>query len=336
MASSDSAPDDLTRVAALVSRGDYEEALGVLRRLSAASEDLGLRRQLADLLLLTDRRREAAEVLVTLSDDYALLGRTSRAIAALKKAQEADPDRADLSARLAQLVKDGTTGVSAAARPSVPREGAAAASPAPAPRPQERPAEPARTSLYPSLESLVMEAASARLPPPPPEPPPDEDTRRKVLDEAAAEAYERKLGGSPLFAGFHAEELTALIGLLRLRAYEAGEILVTEGEPGGSLFVLAAGSAKAFVRDRQGRNHRVRVLPEGAFFGEVSVLTGCDRTATVVAASVCEVLELSRSSLEVITAQHPRVNTVLQSVAAARKGSAAEAFVRRSDLSTGG
>jgi CRP-like cAMP-binding protein len=53
-------------------------------------------------------------------------------------------------------------------------------------------------------------------------------------------------------------------------------------------------------------------MGEGTFFGEISVLSGKPRTATVTAASDCELLELDRASLDEITKTHPNVRRVLE------------------------
>ncbi len=53
-------------------------------------------------------------------------------------------------------------------------------------------------------------------------------------------------------------------------------------------------------------------MEEGTFFGEISILTGQPRTATVTAKTTCELLELDRKTLDSITENHPHVRDVLQ------------------------
>jgi cAMP-dependent protein kinase regulator len=115
-----------------------------------------------------------------------------------------------------------------------------------------------------------------------------------------------------LFPDFSAEELVAILAGLQPAAFSAGDLVVAEGEPGESLFLLTAGRVKAWIRDPGGRHVLVRELGEGEFFGEISALTGRPRTATVVASSSCEMLELDRPTLDGITRAHPRVREVLQ------------------------
>jgi cAMP-dependent protein kinase regulator len=117
---------------------------------------------------------------------------------------------------------------------------------------------------------------------------------------------------SPLFKDFSVDELVAVIHGLSLITFEAGDIILTEGDPGDSMYMLTAGTVKAVKRNAAGRQVAVNELSEGAFFGEISILTGQPRSATVVATSHCELLELDRPTLDSIVATHPHVRQVLE------------------------
>ena len=103
---------------------------------------------------------------------------------------------------------------------------------------------------------------------------------------------------------------------------------VTEGEPGQSLFVLTTGTVKVFVRDPAGRNVALCPLGEGAFFGEIATLSGRPRSATVTAASRCELLELDKATLDAILKVHPRVRDVLEEHYIARASDPEAAVIR--------
>jgi len=110
---------------------------------------------------------------------------------------------------------------------------------------------------------------------------------------------------------------------------QAGDIIVSEGEAGEGLFVLAAGAVKVMVRDGLGRSGTVCRLEEGAFFGEIAALSGAPRSATVVAAGPCEVLELDRKALDEVAARHPRVRQLLERAYAARTSDRVAEGIRR-------
>jgi hypothetical protein len=119
---------------------------------------------------------------------------------------------------------------------------------------------------------------------------------------------------SPLFKDFSVEELVAVIAGLKLLTFDRGKVILREGEPGNSLYMLTSGKVKAFVK-KDGKQVPIAELEEGAFFGEMSILTGKPRTATIVATESSELLELDRPTLDSITQTHPHVWDVLQEFA---------------------
>ncbi|MEO6871519.1 MAG: mechanosensitive ion channel family protein, partial [Chthoniobacterales bacterium] len=100
----------------------------------------------------------------------------------------------------------------------------------------------------------------------------------------------------PLFACLNEEQLTALIRGARMSHFGRGERILEQGAEGASMFVLLEGTAQVSVR-QSGTSHRVGILRAGDCFGEMSLLTGEARTATVRAEHDCEVLEISKPAL---------------------------------------
>ncbi len=147
------------------------------------------------------------------------------------------------------------------------------------------------------------------------------DTIEAVLAEAPAAAPSLPAMprfSSPLFADFSEDDLVAVIQGLELVSFVPGDILILEGDPGTSLFVITSGVVRAFVRQPDGKNKLAREMGEGSFFGEISVLSGKPRTATVTAKTPVEALILERTILDDICKTHPSVRTTLQKFAAER------------------
>jgi len=89
---------------------------------------------------------------------------------------------------------------------------------------------------------------------------------------------------------------------IRLLNYDPGETIVNQGDWGGNtFFILVRGSAEVFVRTDQSES-LVRRIGPGAQFGEMSVLAGVPRAATVRAADAAEaqVLEITRPALRLL------------------------------------
>jgi hypothetical protein len=116
---------------------------------------------------------------------------------------------------------------------------------------------------------------------------------------------------SPLFRHFSVDEMVAVIQGLKLMSFEKGKVIIRQGEKGDSLYMLTAGSVRAFAK-KDGKQVKLGDLEEGAFFGEVSILTGKPRSATIVALVNCELLELDRPTLDGIVKKHPHVLEVMQ------------------------
>jgi CRP/FNR family cyclic AMP-dependent transcriptional regulator len=87
-----------------------------------------------------------------------------------------------------------------------------------------------------------------------------------------------RLQAVPLFSELSRKDLQSLAGTMRERTYKAGEPVTEEGEGGIGFFVIDEGEAEVSV---EGRSRRV--LGPGDHFGEVALLTGSPRTATIVA-----------------------------------------------------
>ena len=140
-----------------------------------------------------------------------------------------------------------------------------------------------------------------------------------LLRDTAALAHLDDVAASPLFRMFTRDELVAIVQQMQLLLFEPGEILLLQGLPGDSLYVIAGGEVRVFVADPQGRPVQRRMMQAPAFFGEIAVLRGGRRTATVTAASTVAVLELTRSGLEAISVQRPNIRQVLVEFARQRE-----------------
>ena len=124
------------------------------------------------------------------------------------------------------------------------------------------------------------------------------------------------------------EEIVAVIRGIRLLSFGPGSIVVSEGEPGDSLFVVTTGLCRAFVRNATGRNVEVRQLAEGDFFGEISILTGQPRSRDHHDRDPLRAARAQPRSLDSIIKTHPRVKEVLAEFHARRADSTLEATIR--------
>src|SRR5436190_172267 len=107
LGSPSSAPKKDEDVIALITRKDYGRAIELLKRqLQKGRPDPRLRLQLADLLVLARKEREAVALLGPLADEYAHDGFAAKAISVLKKIQKIEPGRRDVEEKLAALIQE--------------------------------------------------------------------------------------------------------------------------------------------------------------------------------------------------------------------------------------
>src|SRR5437588_9602456 len=126
------------------------------------------------------------------------------------------------------------------------------------------------------------------------------------------------LRGEPLFQCLAEEQLDALLQNSRLNHFGRGERVIEEGAEGDSMFVLLRGSANVSV-SKNGAALSVGTLHSGDCFGEMSLLTGERRTATVRAAADCYFLEISKPVMGEVIRQSPESLDQLSELLAKRK-----------------
>jgi CRP-like cAMP-binding protein len=117
----------------------------------------------------------------------------------------------------------------------------------------------------------------------------------------------------PLFAGMPPRFLKRLADKMDEQRFMEGATIVRQGEPGDAFYVLVEGEAK--VKDANGRVLS-RLIP-GDFFGEISLMDGGPRTATVVAETHLTALALSRKDFSALLRSEPKVTVGLLKHAAA-------------------
>lgn len=123
------------------------------------------------------------------------------------------------------------------------------------------------------------------------------------------------LARSPLFDGLAKDELEELVELMRPVEFGAGSAICREGEPGASLFVLVEGLADVLYPGGNGTEVRLR---RGDVIGEMSLVTGEPRSATVLAAIPTTALELDAETFASVLQRFPTVPANLSRIVSRR------------------
>jgi len=134
----------------------------------------------------------------------------------------------------------------------------------------------------------------------------DHDEARAILRE------------EPLFECLSDDQIDNLVKEARLNCFGRGENVIKEGAEGDSMFILLRGAARVWV-SKNGSSIPVATLSAGDCFGEMSLLTGESRTATVQAESDCYVLEIGKPVMAGVIRDSPNCLERLSELLARRK-----------------
>lgn len=133
-----------------------------------------------------------------------------------------------------------------------------------------------------------------------------------------ASAQESLLRDSYLFRSLDDEARREVIESGYVLSFEAEETILRQGEPGDIMYLVLSGSVNV-IREEGDEELRLAKLGVGACLGEVSVLVGGPRTATIRAREEgCELIALHKHRIERVLNSHPRVRAVLESIISRR------------------
>lgn len=121
-----------------------------------------------------------------------------------------------------------------------------------------------------------------------------------------------------LFATLDSDELARLAAFVSTRRCEAHQIVFTEGSHGDELYMIASGSVRLRLRSPAGEAIALGTLGPGDMFGEIAVLDGGPRSATVETLEPCLFLTLSRNGMLTFIQGHSAVAVKLLAVLANR------------------
>jgi CRP-like cAMP-binding protein len=106
---------------------------------------------------------------------------------------------------------------------------------------------------------------------------------------------------TPLFAGLGREQLEDVLAVGRRVSFDAGQAIVERGDQGDAMYIVVSGAAEV---DVGGRFHR---LERGDFFGEMAVLAGKPREATVKAVEPLEALRIPGDDFQAFLRDNPQL-----------------------------
>ena len=116
----------------------------------------------------------------------------------------------------------------------------------------------------------------------------------------------------PLFDDLSPDAFVELVNKLDYHRHVPGQLIIREGDPGRSFYIIVEGKVRIFKVGPDGKEITLAHLGEGAFFGEMALLSGAPRTANVIAEEDTEILEVTDVVLRDLAAKYPQVISSLK------------------------
>src|SRR5450432_793003 len=145
----------------------------------------------------------------------------------------------------------------------------------------------------------------------------NEDRARRKDDEEYARRVDA-LARVDVFRALDAEKIDRLARRLRMVLFGPGEVILRQGDPGDSLYVVRGGSVAVQI-GVLGASKEVATLSDGQFFGEMSLMTGESRSATVVAKTDVECYIVDKGAFQEILQEKPELAGIISDILSRRQ-----------------
>lgn len=109
----------------------------------------------------------------------------------------------------------------------------------------------------------------------------------------------------PLFSGLSREDIAKILGKLEEVNLDGGTTIFSQGDKGDSFYLIESGAVEVVLESAAGRNQVIGVLGPRDWFGEMALLSGDARTATIKAVAATTLWRLSREALDELIEKHP-------------------------------
>lgn len=137
------------------------------------------------------------------------------------------------------------------------------------------------------------------------------NTMLKRLSESLRKVY--------LFSSLDEDERLLIAEVLEEVRYASGELIIREGEAGNSFFIIDQGEVEVFVNSPSGNRKSLATLSVGDFFGEIALLTGEKRTASVQATLDVRVFRLQKDNFKSVLETRPDILDEISNVLSRRR-----------------
>jgi len=130
----------------------------------------------------------------------------------------------------------------------------------------------------------------------------------KEQDEALRSEIEQMLAGVPILAPLSETEISDLASRVGIEVYGKEELIVEEGEAGDSMYIIRSGACEALKVENNKQLKLLSTMHRGDFFGEISLLTGYERTATIRAIDDTSLVVIDKDIFSTVMVSNPHIS----------------------------
>ena len=135
----------------------------------------------------------------------------------------------------------------------------------------------------------------------------------RVWNQPTAKDWANVLSSLPLFSGLTKRRLRRIAKLAKVSEFRRGDVVIQAGEAGDAVHVIVSGHARVLGR------RRARLLRAGDYFGEIALIDGRPRSATITAADDdLQTMKLPRQAFLEVVGQEPTIAIAMMAELATR------------------
>ena len=146
-----------------------------------------------------------------------------------------------------------------------------------------------------------------------------DEEHAEMVQEREIQRRIKALKGVDLFARLTARELRTLAKRLNYCPFAKGDVITRQGSVSDCIYILASGEAEVLFETETGEKRSLATLKSGRFFGEMGLMTGEPRRATVVARTEMVCYQLDKGSFQDLIVKRPAIAENISQIIASRQ-----------------
>jgi CRP-like cAMP-binding protein len=122
----------------------------------------------------------------------------------------------------------------------------------------------------------------------------------------------------PFFQTLGKDSMDFIVDRLKFDKIEAGQDVVRIGDPGDTMYIVISGEVDVIIEGPDGKENKVAKIGSGNYFGEMALMTGEPRSATIRTNSTCELFSLTKDDFDIILEKFPSISLSLGKIMSQR------------------